>query len=112
MPVEINRISYWIESGDSELLTHAHLPVTDRPISTAVLICGPVGFEAIHAHRSLAFLADELARHQVVALRFDYCGTGNSSGDATMPDLVNQWQENIATLVSHIRQDWELDQVR
>ena len=45
-----------------------------------VLICGALADEALNAHRSLVFLAEQLAAAEITALRLSYYGTGNSAG--------------------------------
>jgi alpha/beta superfamily hydrolase len=47
----------------------------------AVLLCNPFGQEAIRAHMVYAVLADKLSRLGLHVLRFDYTGTGDSSGE-------------------------------
>ena len=46
----------------------------------AVLLCYPFGDEYIRSHRAFRHLAFLLARKGVVSMRFDYSGTGDSSG--------------------------------
>ncbi len=62
-----------------------HDPATDSRRSApvpriAVAICGPVGREADSAQRTLRVLAERLAAHGHVALRFDYRGLADSFG--------------------------------
>lgn len=47
-----------------------------------VVLCNPFGEEAIRAHRVFRVLASRLAREGVHVLRFDYWGTGDSSGSS------------------------------
>ncbi len=81
-------------SGDHLLygVYHAALTTNNRP--TAVLICPPFGEEAARAHRSLRRLSERLASRGCSVLRFDFRGTGDSSGgpeDAT----CSAWSEDI-----------------
>jgi hypothetical protein len=52
-------------------------------VGPAVLICAPFGEEAIRAHRMLRLLAERLSAAGHPVLRFDYGGSGDSSGDGT-----------------------------
>ena len=106
----VDRCSYWLRSGDFELATHAHLPASGTA-STAVLLCNTVGHEAIHAYRSMVRLGDEIAASGHAALRFDFAGTGNSSGDADAGDLVAAWQRNIVDEVRDLKERWAFKQV-
>jgi pimeloyl-ACP methyl ester carboxylesterase len=59
-----------------------------------VLLCQPWGLEYQCAHRTIRLLATRLARRGWHALRFDYTGTGDSSGDTTEADL-GTWHEDV-----------------
>jgi alpha/beta superfamily hydrolase len=54
---------------------------------SSVLICGPWGQEAVRLHRLCRVLCDRLARQGVSSLRFDYFGTGDSSGADAEADV-------------------------
>ncbi len=75
--------------GDSAapLYGVSHSPQGDQYRSIAVLLCNPVGHEYIRSHRTIRRLADALSRRGYHVLRFDYHGTGDSSGDFDESDL-------------------------
>jgi alpha/beta superfamily hydrolase len=50
------------------------------PRRTAVVLCPPLGHEAIRAHRAYRRLAGELSALGFAVLRFDLSGTGDSAG--------------------------------
>jgi len=54
----------------------------------AAVLCYPWGMEYIYAHRSMRQLASRLAAAGFHTLRFDYFGTGDSSGDMDQANLV------------------------
>src|SRR5207253_9498078 len=61
----------------------------------AVLLCGPFGIERERAYLTFVQWARRLALHGVDAMRFDYSGTGESSGrfeDTTL----SRWREDAA----------------
>jgi alpha/beta superfamily hydrolase len=60
----------------------------------AVLICNPFGQEYIRAHRACQHLATTVAAAGFPAMRFDYFGTGDSSGESEEATL-GQWLEDI-----------------
>ena len=68
----------------------------------AVLICQPVGHEYVNSHRALRQLAARLAEAGFPALRFDYYGCGDSSGNAEEV-TVSQWLEDISTAISELK---------
>ena len=59
-----------------------------------MLLCNPFGQEAIRAHRIYALLAGKLSRLGLHVLRFDYTGTGDSSGDVE-DGTQAQWIDDI-----------------
>ena len=59
------------------------------------ILCPPMGEEGRAAHRTFRRLAEALAAAGIVALRFDYDGTGDSAGLQDDPDRVRAWQDSI-----------------
>ena len=59
-----------------------------------VVICPPVGHEYVRTHWALRSLATKLARTGCSVLRFDYRGTGDSSGDVSEVASVDEWIED------------------
>jgi alpha-beta hydrolase superfamily lysophospholipase len=60
-----------------------------------VILCPPMGEEGRAAHRTFRRLAEELAGAGIVALRFDYDGTGDSAGLQDDPHRVPAWQQSV-----------------
>jgi uncharacterized protein len=73
---------FYFGQGARRLWGSLHAPQRLRPRSAAVLLCNPFGEEAARAHRIYRVLATQLERSGYPVLRFDYGGTGDSSGDA------------------------------
>jgi amino acid adenylation domain-containing protein len=69
-------------------------PSVEADRRAACLLCNPFGQEAVRAHRIYRVLADRLARSGLHVLRFDYAGTGDSSGVDETGDL-ERWTEDI-----------------
>lgn len=65
----------------------------------AVVICNPLGFEAIRAHRPLRYLAEQLSAAGFPTLRFDYHGTGDSTGTDEDPARVEAWLNSLQTAI-------------
>lgn len=78
------------------------------PVSrgAGVVICNPLGYEAICAHRALRCLAEALADAGFHALRFDYPGTGDSAGDSAAggdAPRAGEWIEGIGAAIDELR---------
>ncbi len=89
----------WFGPADRPCFGWLHIP--DSGMARAgVLICPPIGYEYISSHRTLRTLAEQLEARGLVALRFDYDGTGDSAGDYSDPERLAAW---LAT-IGHARQ--------
>jgi alpha-beta hydrolase superfamily lysophospholipase len=79
----------------------------DPPVGTGcrggVVLCNPIGDDAVRAHRPLRHLAQRLARAGFAVLRFDFDGTGDSSGDERLPDRVESWLTDVRLVVAELR---------
>ncbi|HYO76921.1 MAG TPA: alpha/beta fold hydrolase, partial [Thermoanaerobaculia bacterium] len=87
---------------DRSLFGWYHAPA-GKTADIVAVICQPLGHEYINAHRSMRHLADRLARAGIPALRFDYHGTGDSTGSDDDPGRVSAWRESVAQAVATAR---------
>ncbi len=69
-----------------------------------VVLCNPLGYEAMCAHRTYRHFAERLARRGFPTLRFDYHGTGDSSGTLDEPGRVQGWLDSIDAAVNDLRE--------
>lgn len=68
----------------------------------AVVFCYPFGQEYMRSHRAFRQIATNLAKKGFHVLRFDYCGTGDSSGD--MEDFkADDWLQDIEVAIDELR---------
>lgn len=79
-----------------------HPAAAERPDLPAVLICAPVGYEGIRAHRACRQLAAQLAAAGSPTLRFDYFATGDSAGDDAEGSLA-QWRDDVEAALAELR---------
>jgi alpha-beta hydrolase superfamily lysophospholipase len=86
---------FWFGPGDRELFGWLHLPA-DRVVRGGVVLCQPLGIEAICVYFSYRLLAERLAQCGLAVLRFDYDGTGDSSGVEDDPDRLDAWLESVS----------------
>jgi alpha-beta hydrolase superfamily lysophospholipase len=69
----------------------------------AVVLCPPLGFEAVSSYPTQVQLAGALADAGLPVLRFDYHGTGDSAGHGGDPDRVEAWLASIEAAVAQAR---------
>lgn len=70
--------------------------------SRAVLMCNPLGQEAVRTHRLFRVVADRLAQRGIHTLRFDYFGTGESDGEDDQGDL-QRWATDVLAADAELR---------
>ena len=75
-----------------------------------VLLCPPFGQEYMRSHRAYRQLAMLLARQGFPVMRFDYRGTGDSSGE--IEDVtVEAWLEDIDVAVEELKETAGVEKV-
>ena len=92
----------WFRSGGRTLEGWVHRPDDGHAIG-AVVIAGPFAHESLVTYRALRVLAVEAARRGFVALRFSWSGTGDSEPAPVDLDLVQVWQDDLASAVDFAR---------
>ncbi len=94
----------FFDAHGRKLLGAVHLPTRLRARSVAVLLCNPFGEEAARAHRAYRVMARKFEEAGYAAMRFDYSGTGDSSGEIT--DVgVDIWLDDIAAAAEELRRE-------
>jgi pimeloyl-ACP methyl ester carboxylesterase len=68
-----------------------------------VVLCNPFGYEALCVHRGWRELAEALAVRGMPTLRFDYPGTGDSSGSEEDPQRLRAWLDSIKAAAAWLR---------
>jgi alpha-beta hydrolase superfamily lysophospholipase len=91
----------WFGPLERPLAGVLHRPA-GRP-GGGVLICPPFGYELTCAYRPLRILGERLAADGNLVLRFDYEGTGASSGSGLEADLLSRWQQSVAAGIAELR---------
>jgi pimeloyl-ACP methyl ester carboxylesterase len=86
-----------------QLMGIYHAPESEVALAAGVVLCNPFGYEAMCAHRTYRHLAKRLATAGFDVLRFDYHGTGDSSGRNDEPDRVRAWLDSICAAVDELR---------
>lgn len=71
-------------------------------LPSGVVLCPPIGQEYMRTHRALRQLAMQLNRAGMHALRFDYAGVGDSSGD-DLEATIEGWLEDVGTAIDELK---------
>lgn len=69
-----------------------------------VVLCGSFGHEALGTHRGWLDLAERLVAQGLHVVRFDYHGTGDSSGGDTDPARLAAWRGSVVAAAGLLRQ--------
>jgi len=93
---------FFTDGAGRTLFGWLHAP--DAAPRGLVVLCPPVGYDAICSHAALRALAEQLAAAGLLALRFDYHGTGDSAGCDHDPERVTAWRASLEAAIAHVRQ--------
>jgi alpha-beta hydrolase superfamily lysophospholipase len=85
----------WFGRPGRPLSGWVHAPAGNVARGAAVL-CAPLAYEQDVARYTFRRLAQELAARGVLTVRFDYDGTGDSTGSDEDPGRVDAWLASIA----------------
>jgi alpha-beta hydrolase superfamily lysophospholipase len=72
-------------------------------LGPSVVFCPPFGREDVASYRSRLEWAESLAAAGMPALRFDFPGTGDSTGAAQDPERVQQWIASVTAATEMLR---------
>jgi len=100
----------YFEGNGRSLLGSSHPAPRLRAGGASVLLCNPFGEEAARVHRAYRVLAGKLQDEGYATLRFDYSGTGDSSGDA-IDCTVDRWVDDIEAAIGELRRQSGSSQV-
>jgi alpha/beta superfamily hydrolase len=85
-----------------EPLFGIHTSPTGRRIRPhGVLICPPIGWEYMRTHWAIRKLADLLVNQGLHVFRFDYFGTGDSSG-SSRDASIGRWVEDVSSAAAEL----------
>jgi alpha/beta superfamily hydrolase len=86
------------------------LPKSDENAKSGIVLCGPLGHEALWLHQTMRSLTDRLAGRGFAVLRFDYAGTGDS---IDLGELVEpgRWVDEAVEAVDFLRRTTGVERV-
>ncbi len=92
----------WFGPSERPLFGWVHLPA-DGQARAAVVLCPPLGLEALNSYDTFRQLATRLEVQGFAVLRFAYDGTGDSAGDRDDPDRIEAWRSSIREAIAFVR---------
>src|ERR1700712_2586031 len=95
-PISFDGCFGWYHAGSADL---------------GVVLCSPHGYEELCVHRHWREFAQKLSEQGLPTLRFDYPGTGDSTGDDDMPHQVHAWVDSIRDAIRTLRNISGVDRV-
>jgi pimeloyl-ACP methyl ester carboxylesterase len=93
---------YYFGDSQKPLFGVYHLPRSERIRNVGVVMCYPAGQEYMLSHRALKQLSTLLSKAGFHVMRFDYYGTGDSSGDSREVNL-DLWKSNIHVAIEELK---------
>jgi alpha-beta hydrolase superfamily lysophospholipase len=104
MPAEASFLPLTVDGAGGALFVWHHSPPASVRRGGAVVLCPPIGYEYMSAYPTVRILAERLAALGFDALRFDYAGTGNSTGDTDQPGCAEAWRRSVVSAIAEARQ--------
>ncbi len=86
--------------ADRPLLGFYHAPSPHSLRGVVVVLCNPIGYEAMSVHRTYRHLAERLAASGFPVFRFDYDGTGDSAGATEDPARMQAWMGSLKLAIA------------
>lgn len=102
MTVEVT--AFYFGPPERPLCGWLHVPSADTLSDTGILVCNPLGYDALCLHRTQRSIATAAASRGMPALRFDYDGKGDSAGTDSDPERLGAWIHSVQLAVSELQQ--------
>jgi alpha/beta superfamily hydrolase len=96
------RTPFYFGSAEKQLYGCYHAPQTAFAKDCGIVLCYPMGNEYIKSHRTYLQLAARLSKAGFPVIRFDYYGTGDSSGGCEQGN-IGQWIADISEAVEELK---------
>ncbi len=96
--------------SDRPLFGWLHRPA-QQSSSIGLVICNPLGYESVCAHRSIKHFAKAAAEAAIPTMRFDYDGTGDSAGTDFDTDRVEAWLTSIQHAIDTLKEQTGVSRV-
>lgn len=92
---KITRTPFYFGEDGKQLMGWLHSSELSEPTGQCLIICPPLGIDYINCYRSMRYIADYFALSGIPTMRFDYHGTGDSSGSNVRGNRLPDWLNSI-----------------
>lgn len=99
----VKRVAFYFGPAQQQLFGTYHYVDQAPATDCALLICPSLGVEYMDPYRPLRYLADYHALAGIPALRFDYHGTGDSSGLNDEAGRLDDWLHSVKLACQQLR---------
>jgi len=101
---------FFFGDSDRPLFGVYHPPRGPVDLRHGIVMCAPLGQEYMRSHRAFRTLANLLSRRGLHVFRFDYFGTGDSSGDSDAGS-PRVWERDVDQALEELRANGSLERV-
>ena len=101
---------FYFGASERPLFGAYHPPHGAPGKALGIVVCPPLGVEGLRAQRALRQLATMLAKSGIHVLRFDFYGTGDSSGTCE-EGSIGLWLEDIDTARQELAEIASIEQL-
>jgi len=99
----VSRIPFYFGPDDKKLLGWLHIVKSIPMCETGVVICQSLGVDYMNSYRPLRYMADYSALAGIPAFRFDYHGTGDSSGFNEGGNRLEDWLWSVEEAIRELK---------
>ncbi|MGU3501261.1 serine aminopeptidase domain-containing protein [Mycobacterium sp. C31M] len=92
----------WFGTAEAALFGVLHCPSGGQSRG-GIVLCPPLGKEHVDTYRGLKLLAQKLAVAGFAVMRFDYAGTGDSTGRQGAETAITDYLDSIAVAARYLR---------
>jgi pimeloyl-ACP methyl ester carboxylesterase len=96
----LRRVPFYIAVGDRTVSSWLFAPTTPKS-KLGVLVFPPLAHDYVQSYPTLNDLSTKLAVNGIPTLRFDYLGTGDSSGDMNDGDFLSNLDATVNAVIDY-----------
>lgn len=99
----VNREPCYFGVEGKQLIGWVHSSQNCKSLDKCLVLCPPLGVEYMSTYRSYRYIADYFALAGITTMRFDYHGTGDSSGFNLNENRLPDWLDSIEQSCQYLK---------